>query len=114
MKWCVIILYGNVIVVATIILILGLTAFLNNYKPRRKTAEEAIKAYLKFVTKEYNIEQITGPKDVDFGIEYIVTSIDRYNYRNKNNGRKDGENLHYLYLAESKGKWHVIQDCSEK
>lgn len=113
MKWCVIILESNIITIAIIISILALTAFFNNYKPRRKTPEEAIKAYLKFITKKYSIEEMIGPKEVDIGLEYIVKSVDKYNFRNKNNGRKDGENLHYFYLVKSENKWYVLQDCSE-
>jgi hypothetical protein len=113
MKWCVIILNSNIIIIIVIILVLAITAFFNNYKPRRKTPEEAIKAYLKFITAKCSIEQFSGPKEVDIGLEYIVTSIDKYNYRNKNNGRKDGQNLHYLYVVKSKDNWHVVQDTSE-
>jgi hypothetical protein len=105
-------LMSNVIILV-ILIFLGILAFLNNHKPHKKLPEDAIAAYLKYITKKCTIKNISKPITTNEGLHYKVVSVDTYNCLNKNNGRKDGKNLHYLtLLSDSKG-WFVFQDYDE-
>ncbi|HEY5562342.1 MAG TPA: hypothetical protein VIK72_11425 [Clostridiaceae bacterium] len=88
-------------------------AFINNYKPHKKLPEDAIEAYLKYITKKCTIKNISKPIIEEQYLHYKVVSVDIYNSFNKNNGRSDGKNLHYFTLLSNSKGWYVFLDCTE-
>lgn len=102
-----------VIMVILLICMLLIGGFFTGWVPHRSTSEEAVSAYLNWITTKCEIKSIKQEwlGDGTGTAKYVVVSTDIYNFR-ANNAKSDGKNSHYLYVKQSSLGWYVIEDDS--